>query len=281
MHLVYTTLGFDGNYVRCLPFLLDSIAAYTPLDKKPSFDFLLICDSYLYAQAHKIIATKIYPFAIKYLIVEDAMNPMLASMNKLKVFDYPFIKSYKGNVFFVDIDIIARVNIMEAFLDRDSLIEGILYACKEKDDIQKHKHPFWSLEGDQHEYTDKDLETFKERDIYPFNAGCFLFKNCDAMREHFANIQVMIEGYKLRYFFEQSFMNVYFNKRGLVCYDVLTSDNYIMLPDVRKKYEKCLVHFCGCPGDGEHKVNIITKYWNEFIVGEKKSEKRVVRKKIL
>lgn len=268
MHLVYTTLGFDANYVKCLSFLLDSIASFTPLDKNPAFDFLLICDSKLYSQATVAIDAKIYPFAIKYLIVQDAENPMLASMNKLKVFDYPFIKSYDGSVFFVDIDIIARTDIHSEFLSKE-LLDGMLYAFKEKDDIQEHKNSFWSLDK-PHDYSEADLAFFKENAIFPFNAGCYLFKNGDAIRDHFKNVMTMVDEYKGRYFFEQSFMNVYFNKRNLIKYDVLTPENYVMFPDVRKKYENCLVHFCGFPGNGENKVKVMTKYWKDFIA-EKKS----------
>lgn len=277
MHLVYTTLGFDAHYVKCLPFLLDSIASFTPLDKPPAFDFLLICDSKLYSQATATIDAKIYPFAIKYLIVEDAVNPMLASMNKLKVFEYPFIKSYKGNVFFMDVDIITRIDIYQAFLSNELLLDGMLYAFKEKDDVREHKNPFWSLDA-PFDYNEADLAFFKENSIFPFNAGCYLFKNGDAMHEHFKNILAMVDEYKGKYFFEQSFMNVYFNKKNLVKYDLLTPVNYIMFPDVRKKYEKCLIHFCGFPGNGENKVKVMAKYWKDFIA-EKKSTSS--RKKIL
>jgi lipopolysaccharide biosynthesis glycosyltransferase len=256
MHLVYTTLGFDAQYIPCVEFLLDSLALTT---KSHVFDFLIICDRKLYRHVISRLTTKTYTFPIKYMIVEDASNSMHASINKLKVIQYPFINEY-DNVLFLDCDIITTMDVTSIL--NSQLDANLLYAFKEKDDIKEHLSMFWSLG----KYTSTDLEYFTKNNIYPFNAGCFMFHNGNVIREHFSNILAWIDTYQGPFFYEQSFMNVYFNTRNLINYESINDNNYVMFPDVNKYYGNHIIHFCGHPGNGENKVRVMKKYWTDHIV---------------
>ena len=69
------------------------------------------------------------------------------------------------------------------------------------------------------------------------------------MKNDFDNIINFIANYNGKYFYEQSFMNYYFNKKGNINYEVINSNNYKMFPDLSVKYIEKIIHFCGS-GDG-------------------------------
>lgn len=242
-------------------------------DSYDAFDFLVICDKKVYKDVLSRFERKTFPFSVKFYIVESAKTTMEASINKLRVFEYPFVSVY-DKVLFLDCDIIVNLDIMHVL---DKKIETrYLYAYKEKDDLKEHLSGFWSLGT----YTEKDIEFFKENGIFPFNAGCFMFVNTEIMKGHFRDILDWITSYKGVYFYEQSFMNVYFNTRNLVRYDIIGDENYVMFPDVECTYPEKIIHFCGFPGNGENKVNVMSRYWDKFIVPKKRTP-IVRRNKIL
>ena len=87
--------------------------------------------------------------------------------------------------------------------------DNILYVYKECETMDKHENLYWGLQN----YTREELETFVLYQIYPFNCGLFLFNNTNEMKDDFCNILNMIDTYEKEYFYEQSFMNYYFNKK--------------------------------------------------------------------
>jgi hypothetical protein len=50
-----------------------------------------------------------------------------------------------------------------------------------------------------------------QKKLKPFNAGQFLFKNTLKMKKHFENIIWLTKAWGGYYFYEQSFLNYYFN----------------------------------------------------------------------
>lgn len=223
-----------------------------------AFDFLIICDKAMYKELLTRFERKVFAFPLKFFIVEVAKDAMEASINKLRVFEYPFISKYE-KVLFLDCDIIVNMDLCQ-ILTRN-LDPSYIYAFKEKNDFNEHLSGFWSLGN----YSTSDMEYFKKNWIFPFNAGCFILMNSQSMKEHFSNILNWIRTYRGVYFYEQSFMNVYFNTRNLVRYDVINDSNYVMFPKETKDYPNKIIHFCGFPGNGENKVKIMKKYWCKFI----------------
>lgn len=244
--------------------LLDSIEMHSaPSVTQTNFDFLIICDRKLYPTILKQLERKSYRFGIKYLIVEDSLNAMRASMQKLRVFEYPFLNSYE-HILYLDSDILTTLD-LDDFMKHLKISPELLYVFKEKHELKEHKNMFWSLGA----YTEKDMATFKEHQIYPFNAGCFVFTNSVPMKSHFQALLDWIRDYKGPFFYEQSFMNVYFNTRRLINYDVITPDNYVMFPVAGQQYEDKIIHFCGYPGNGDLKIKSMKGAFDKMMAGRK------------
>lgn len=258
MNLVYTVLGFSENYTECLQYFLKSLIKSSVAFN--NFELLIMCDKKLYDIILKIVNLQYLQInrnKIKCFIISDSRNVMEASINKLKVFEYIDIYQYKS-VLYVDTDVLFTKNMNDFFNEINLLEEDILYVSLEKKDVLSHNIPFWSYGNF---YNEKELLYFKEKNIYPFNAGCFLFIPSTNMKNHFSNVLFLIEKSKRPLFFEQSMLNMYFNKLERVNNSKINDSNYILFPDEDKHYANCIIHFCGSPGNGVKKIDMIKKYY--------------------
>ncbi len=157
---------------------------------------------------------------IEVVATSQSLSAPAASMKKLTIFDYN-IQHY-DKVLYIDSDIIVNYDLCNIF---DKCVNSEkLYAYPETTNYESHKKLFFGLCT----YTDADIAYFRENKIYPFNAGFFGFIPSDAMKEHFTAIRAEVAAWTGNYFYEQSFMNRYFNMKGLVDYSVITGGNYNM-----------------------------------------------------
>ena len=243
--LVYYTVGYNDGYIQVLQISIRSLQMYS------AADVLVICDESFLPKCKEIL-----PDGILYMTVPDSTSKEAASMHKLNIFDYPDINTY-DRVLFLDSDIIVHTPLDTFFAGVRK--PGILYAYTELEGYHEHKNLCYSLLT----YTLEDLLTFKLRKIQVFNAGCFLFVRCDAMKGHFAAIRNMIATHKGPFFYEQSFMNVYFNKLNATDRSVLTRANYCMGPTPGINYKGFIVHFSGMPGDADNKFQTMRDYYSQ------------------
>lgn len=271
-NLVYTTIGHSKNYVPCLQHLFQSIFTFSP---NPNFDLLIICDESLIYDVQSCLtkvckSQEVHIESILFSIVPNALTPMRSSMQKLRIFDIDNIHSYK-NVLFIDLDVLCLCPLNPLFTNFEELLEKHpeklerLQVCHERTNYEDHKEIFWSMDS----YSDQDIEYFKTNKILPFNAGCFLFRVSKQMEEHFTNVRKMvIESYKNRklFFYEQAFMNVYFNSSNLIAYDIINPLIYKMFPDLEEYYEGKIIHFCGTPGNGLVKFKTMESYINKHSI---------------
>jgi len=259
--LIYTTLGYNIKWFDIILVLIDSLIKYSsPIN----FDFLIICDDnmnqYINDYLNKDnIKNKYSNLNINtHNIGFNSSKPDRASMNKLHIFDYKYIDNY-DKILFIDADIIATLNINNILnLDLD---DDILYVYKESSDINHHNNICWGLQN----YSNNDIKIFKKNGIYPFNCGLFYFNNTIGMKNDFSNILDMISSYRGNFFYEQSFMNVYFNKKGNICYNIFTDDNYKMFPDLNIKYTDKIIHFCCAVACADHKLKTMNDYINQHL----------------
>lgn len=283
-NLVYTTIGFSKSYIQCIELFLKSILAYSdPL----TFDVLIICDESMFNEvsdiAYSIFDNELLKNKIFFLVAPDSISAMKASMHKLHVFDFPQLKNYE-NITFIDIDVLCLhdLNILfdnmnkriDSMKDVEKDMDSILFAHNERDDPSENKTVWWCM----NDYTQEEMEFFKANRILPFNAGMFAFRYNQTMKSHFDRVLKMIEDSPKVYFFEQAYMNAYFNRRHLVRYNLITKDNYILFPDVSTLYEDKLIHFCGHPGNGSHKYQVMKEYSMRFKLldfGEGEGEERI------
>lgn len=269
--LIYFTV-FGVDYSMLLELCLKSLAKN---NLSNSFDILFLTDT----RTLKIIRTFeiLKHFNWKYFLLPTPQDGVEASMVKTKIFLYPEINCY-GKILFLDADIICRGDFTDIFS----------YSPKEKIEVVKSpliKREFTGftnlyksavLSHSLSFFTESDQEYILKHNPPVFNAGHFYFENTEQMEQHFKNINWLIDVWPAAYFYEQSFMNHYFNLYGLSSYELL--DKYIIVTmhvpimgvEQKKELEKqhedtnMLIHFAGTPTWGRNKYQFIKQYCNYF-----------------
>jgi lipopolysaccharide biosynthesis glycosyltransferase len=229
-NLVYYTVGYNPTYIQLLVMSIQSLRVF-----EPYIDILLICDLSFIGECARLLSC----YNVKICPCEDSKSKYEASMHKLNIFD--FISGYE-KVIFIDADMLVNCSIKMLFSEMKNPEK--LYVYTEVPEYSFHERIEWSLKN----YTEEQLSFFKKHNIHIFNAGCFLFFANDSMKQHFANIRNMIANYTGESFYEQSFMNVYFNTRDLTDRSILTDDIYIFgcgRIDPKKEYKNALIHYAG------------------------------------
>jgi len=249
-YLVYFTVGFSFKYIDLLQLAIESFQYF---NKDSDVDVVVICDECMEKECKEKLRNVIL------ISVPDSSEAAYASINKLKLFEfYPEAIEYIS-ILFIDSDIITHTNV-KPILQKISK-EDTLYVYTEFTDINYHLHAGWSCNN----YNESEISFFKENSIFVFNAGCFGFRP-GFMKSHFKNITDTISLYKKKLvIYEQSFMNVYFNKLNNTDRTLLTSETYIMWPNKNTDYSGKLVHFCGNLGNGDSKYPIMLEYTNKYI----------------
>lgn len=239
-YLAYYTIGFQESYIPVLELSIKSLRKFNP-----DIDIRVLCDIQFKDKIVSILPD------VHICERPNSSTAMIASIHKLSVF-HEDVSEYDA-IIFIDSDILVGMP-LDSLLSRIEN-ENQLYAFAEGENQSAHTHIFWSLQN----YSNDDLAFFKEHNIRVFNAGLFAFKPSESMKSHFTAIETMIHEYTGPFFYEQSFMNVYFNKRNLINYSVFTSNNYSMHAS-NKSPPSMILHFCGGPGDGQSKLCRMNSY---------------------
>lgn len=195
-NLVYFTVGYNPEYLQLTKLCVNTLLQFTN-----DIDIMVMCDS-----EFKPFVEKALPMVNIHLTNENK-SAVESSMRKLEIFNYKNVDMYK-NILYLDSDIVVCGD-LNVIIDRE-LEDGILYVKKETDNTERLRDLTFGL----CKYTEEDMRMFKETNRHPFSAGHFLFKNGNMMREHFKNIITFISSWNDRYFYEQSFLNHYFQLNG-------------------------------------------------------------------
>ena len=239
-NLIYFTLFNDPAYVEVLNICLKSIDKNTPTK---NFDVLIITD-----EATKPLLSQLQvlsSFNVKYLLQGQITDPIAASAQKLRITEFTEINDYK-KILFLDADILLFGDINSFFID----------------DIEDNYLDVVKVDGGNPVSTNHSLKFFDETElnyimnnrILPFNAGHFLFNNTKKMQEHFNVVYWLYLVWPGAYFYEQSFMNYYFNifvkntKFNVI-------DKYIQI-GLEDKVQSKAVHFVG----GNSKIDAMNAY---------------------
>lgn len=244
--LVYYTIGFSASYIRLIKLSIDTLRTSGWMG-----DVAIICDHSLVDQCKDAIGSDVI-----YLPVADSGTPERASMNKLRIFDFPEVAAY-DRIMFLDGDIVVHTDVHTLFdgITRDD----VLYVFTESTEHSHHMSIYWSLDA----YTPEEFRYLENSSIHVFNAGTFAFMLSQQMKTHFRNILDMISTYQGRFFYEQSFMNVYFNKINKTDRTVFTSERYTFSHGESDQTGK-IVHFAGSPGNGVTKYDEMMLYINRY-----------------
>lgn len=246
--LVYYTIGYSPAYINVLRLSIHSLRA-----SGYSGDVAVLCDEGMLAQCKEVLKGQ-----VMYHTFSNARTPEQASMNKLRIFELPNIEEY-DRILFLDSDILVHMNVESLF--ENIVAPGILYVYTETRKIEDHMNLMWGLKN----YTSSELSSFQSNGVYVFNAGCFAFVRSNEMRDHFMQVQYSITTHTGPFFYEQSFMNAYFNRNNQTDRTLLTDTNYAFPPKENTAYPNCLVHFAGDPGRGESKYERMARYMRNYL----------------
>lgn len=249
-YLVYYTHGYSNGYLDILKLSIKSLRSSLNGNE---VDVVILSDEQFVNDCNQIENVTV-------ISMPNSKSPEEASMHKLHIFNaYNKIDEYDA-VLFIDSDIIVLYNVCDIL--EKCIKSNCLYVFTETNKVDDNNCIFWSFNN----YTEEQMNYFRKNEIYPFNAGFFAFKPDIHMRQHFNNIITNISTHIGPFFYEQSFMNVYFNSYPEIITDrtVINSDNYIMHPDVNINYGNKCIHFCGSPGNSSFKYSRIISYINCF-----------------
>lgn len=268
--LYYTVFGVE--YAMLLELSLKSLIN---TKQNKIFDILLITDVYTL----KILRTIscLNEFIWDYHLVSQPIDGVEASICKLKIYEYSKIKEY-SKILFLDADVISCGYFSDIFLQPT---HGRFEVVKSP--LERRNFPNFpnlirgaTLSHSLSFFTEKNKEFILNNNFFVFNAGHFYFENTEQMEEHFKNILWLMEVWPSAYFFEQSFMNQYFNLNKLSSYSILDKHIKVTMhlfrgaPALTEKIEKqhedshTLIHFAGSTTFGKTKYIFITRYCKEF-----------------
>jgi hypothetical protein len=179
---------------------------------------------------------------VKIHVTPDNPDGVTTSMRKIEIFNYEHIDDYFKILYF-DSDIAILGDIMPIF---DCLLEpDVLYVKKESNDFKSLQKKEYSLI----QYTEDQMKKFEDNGQHPFNAGHFLFRNSQENKTHFGNILELMRTWKGEFFYEQSFLNHYFQanrKYDDVLLDECIDFFYSSDDFVRKNFGAIIVHCVNC-----------------------------------
>lgn len=235
-YLVYLTVGFHPDFARLTELCVRSIRENNDMSL---IDICVMCD--------ESYAPLVAPLDTNLHITGQNPTAVCASMRKLEVFDLPNIYDY-DQVLFLDSDIVVCGNLVPIFEEAAAAGNHFFHGYEE-DYNDPHRAPWFSL----YTYDETEIRALDAAGIRGMNAGQFLFAPTAQMKGHFDAIREMVRTHKGHYHYEQSFVNVYFNRRPhLTERQVL--QKYVRIYPTYDRYEpgKVIVHFNGDGGGGPY-----------------------------
>lgn len=250
--LYYSVFNKEKKYTELLKFSLSTLLKYKSLD----IDILFITDEATKQDILELIKEN-KEIHFDFFIIETPNCGIEASKQKIKIFEYSKINDYE-NVLFIDADTLFVRDVKEIFELAQEY--NILYTAHNANlSVEMTEH---TLYHGLKFYTKEETELIKNNRQMPFNAGQFMFKNSSYMKEHFSNLQWLMENYPGEYFFEQSFMNHYFNSNLMTSSLNFNKKIHLLMNHSNELHDQSVVviHFIGPALDLEAKIKHIEAY---------------------
>lgn len=257
-NLVYFTINGDNKYLELFDYCLRSLIKNNNRD---DFDVLVICP----VEYAEVIKGRNYDLNIYFHNVPFTDDGVRASMNKLLIHQWEGIINYR-RVLFLDVDILCCGSLKAIF--NTGINVDLFYSAIHDAHQRLHNLVFHKLVN----YKEDKLKEFADNDIYAFNAGQFMFANSLRMQAHMYNVDWLSRAWPDKFFFEQSFLNHYFNWYGLS--DTKYLSNVIRFEAVQRNApgmfkdkipNPLLIHFAGHACDAQKKMEFIEKHYPELI----------------
>jgi len=226
-NLIYFTVGGHPDYIDLLQFCLETLHANC--DMINAF-IMVMCDEKYLPYVNKLKeANQIDDI----MITADNKDHIETSMKKVRIFEYSRIWEFE-KVLFLDCDIIILKDIVANLMPHIE-DEEKLYVFTE---TTIHTLPFHSFM----DYTDEQLQFFKDNNIQPFNCGQFAFRVTEPIYHLFSKVCDLMIKRKTNYFYEQSHMNYIFNLANAT---IQLLNDYFELANIfnSKKSNENAIHF--------------------------------------
>lgn len=255
--LIYFTIGGQPYYAKLLEFAVHTLRTTNDLSQT---DIMVMCDASYAPHVQGIHGID------KFLIVPPNNSHIQASMRKVDIFKLPSIAAYE-KVLYLDCDIIVTGSLQPLF---DAVVDpGKLYVYPENDEFNSHQSLFWGLQ----DYSQDQLTEFEARGQHVFNCGQFAFKVSPEMQQHFQAVRDMIDAHTGPHFYEQSFMNKYFNSRFLTDEGPLLP--YAALPSRPVPGTQLMFHICNAHMTAERKLLLMNRIWTRMVSKSKPEHQSV------
>lgn len=252
--LVYFVIGGDPKYVKLLEFCINSIRNYN------TTDILVMTDKNYASYLKNLPITHLH-------ITPENKTADQVSMRKVEIFSVPVLSNYE-KILYLDCDIAVTGSLMPIFDILKS--NDKIYVLKENfgKEEKVYNSEFWHCRKAPH-----SLETIKyfiENNVYVFSAGQFAFRNSLEIKTHFDNVIKEIQkGYDRKiHFYEQSFMNDYFNQNLSALYELnkfcklsFVSSGNVEPPD----HNVIVTHFCNAMAPHTQKFDKMTQFYKFHI----------------
>lgn len=247
MDLIYFTIGYDTFYVKLLEFCILTLRLHNDMS---NIKILVLCS---FGYRHNV-EPLLQDGLVDYIhITSDNMSAMQSSIRKVEIFDFPYINDFH-RILYLDSDIICLGNIGVIF-DSIGAHENKLHVCVESHEIHEHNLIYFGFQ----DYTQDQIEYFFKNQIHVFNCGQFGFVNSQKMKNHFTCVINMINNNMKPFFYEQSFMNFYFNINMLTIEDL--NKHICIMSRHHMTHENRLVHFANADTPSWQKLELMKKVY--------------------
>jgi lipopolysaccharide biosynthesis glycosyltransferase len=210
MNLIYFTVGGVPEYVKLLELCLKSLYR-SSLDLKDYVEIMVMCDED-YLQYVEYLKTD-YKYIDHIFLTPKNRDHIQVSMRKIEIYSFPDISKY-DRVLFLDCDIVILEDIKPFFIEELDINSDKLYVIPE---LEYHLQ-FFCFKSGFRKYTTEQHNEIRKNNLKGFNCGQYLFIQNEHMKNHFENIVNLVKTHSGEYFYEQSFMNYYFNLANKVDY---------------------------------------------------------------
>lgn len=271
-HLIYYTVSHDEKYIRLLEISIRSLVNKLTMNdlNHSKYEILIMCPREYDDLITAVLPTS--PVLIHMHYIDDAKDGVEASMNKLRVYEWEGIVNYQ-KILYMDTDVVFNQQLADPVneLFNMALNDGVLYASIHRAAPHLHKLMYHKII----DYSEDVYNGMVKKGIFAFNAGLYLFNNTPVMRAHFDNIIWLSKHWKGEYFFEQAYMNHYFNTNFISDVHLLMDKVQFMAihmgANARIPFnspineEPLLIHFSGHACNAEEKLKYIQTYYPQYI----------------
>jgi lipopolysaccharide biosynthesis glycosyltransferase len=241
--LIYFTIGGDPKYVELLDLCLKTLHEQNP-DLNNFADIMVMCDENYKQYIQNLKIDFLY-------ITDSTKNPMQISMKKVEIFTFLEKHNNYQKVLYLDCDLIIMNSLKKLF--EMELKDDVLYVVPEFE----YNLNYYSFHSGSRIYTPEQHRFLQKNNIRGFNCGQFLFLNNPQMKQHFKNVLDMMKSNDdINFFYEQSFMNYYFNLSNKISYQL---ESFVRLrPSYLETNSSVVIyHFANASISFQNKLNLM------------------------